>query len=56
MDIGLFDSIPNEISQLLISFSDSIQGISDIIVSYKEVMKTSKIGVFCCGPSVYIAL
>ncbi|VDK35189.1 unnamed protein product [Taenia asiatica] len=42
MDVKLFDSIPDEINQLLVSFSDSIQGISDIVVSYKEAMKTNK--------------
>ncbi|CDS40704.1 nuclear nucleic acid binding protein C1D [Echinococcus multilocularis] len=42
-DMVLFDCIPNEISQLLVSFSDSIQGISDTIESYKEAMKTNAI-------------
>ncbi|EUB63735.1 Nuclear nucleic acid-binding protein C1D [Echinococcus granulosus] len=42
-DMALFDCIPNEINELLVSFSGSIQGISDIIESYKEAMKTNAI-------------
>lgn len=39
---GLFDSIPNEISQHLVSFSGSIQEVWEIIASYKEAIKVNE--------------
>ena len=41
MDATLFDAIPHEISQLLVSFSDSIQNIHDSIVTFKEIARKS---------------
>lgn len=37
----LFDSIPSEISDLLVDFSDSVEEINKLILAYKEALKAS---------------
>ncbi|VUZ45740.1 unnamed protein product [Hymenolepis diminuta] len=37
----LFDSIPSEISELLVDFSDSVEEINKLILAYKEALKAS---------------
>uniref|UniRef100_A0A0R3T0P5 Nuclear nucleic acid-binding protein C1D n=1 Tax=Rodentolepis nana TaxID=102285 RepID=A0A0R3T0P5_RODNA len=36
----LFDTIPSEISDLLVDFSDSIEEINKLLVAYKDALKT----------------
>ncbi|KAM3171112.1 hypothetical protein ACTXT7_017262 [Hymenolepis weldensis] len=37
----LFDSIPSEISDLLVDFSDSVEELNKLILAYKEALKAS---------------
>ena len=54
MERSLFDSIPREIGQLLVSFSDSIQEINDIVISFKKVVLKNENEVMNLSFKIYL--